>query len=72
MTKAFTAAGLGLVMDDFAQGRNVTPLPDNVSHFSWDTKIKDLLPNDWKLMDPWASEAVSIQDALSHVSGLPR
>jgi hypothetical protein len=72
MSKAFTAAALGLLMDDFAQGRNVTPLPDHLSGFSWDTKLKDLLPNDWKLMDPWASEAVSIRDALSHVSGLPR
>jgi hypothetical protein len=72
MSKAFTAAALGLVMDDFANGRNVTPLPGDLQDFTWKTKLKDLLPGDWELMDAWASEATSIRDALSHVSGLPR
>jgi hypothetical protein len=72
MSKAFTAASLGLIMDDFTHGRNVTPLPDGLFTFTWDTKLKDLLPDDWKLMDPYASQHARIRDTLSHVSGLPR
>jgi hypothetical protein len=72
MSKAFTATAFGLIMDDFANGRNVTPLPGDLQELTWTTKIADLLPGDWKLMDPWASEAVGVRDALSHVSGLPR
>lgn len=59
-------------MDDFANGRNVTPLPPGLTTFDWDTKVKDILPNDWKLQDQWASNYASVRDILSHVSGLPR
>jgi hypothetical protein len=72
MSKAFTATSLGLVMDDFAHGRNVTPLPDGLTTFTWDTKLKDLLPDDWQLMDQSASEQARIRDILSHMSGLLR
>jgi CubicO group peptidase (beta-lactamase class C family) len=72
MSKEFTATALGLVMDDFAHGRNVTPLPSGLKTFNWDTKVKDILPGDWKLMDDFASEKASIRDILSHLSGLPR
>ncbi|KAF7312569.1 F-box domain-containing protein [Mycena indigotica] len=37
----------------------------------WDTKIKDVLP-EWQLMDEGVSERVTIQDMLSHRTGLPR
>jgi CubicO group peptidase (beta-lactamase class C family) len=57
-------------MEDFAHGRNVTPLPNNIKTFDWHTKLKDLLPNDWKLMDHWASEKATVRDILSHMSGL--
>jgi CubicO group peptidase (beta-lactamase class C family) len=70
MSKAFTAASLGLVMDDFAQGRNVTPLPDGLATFTWDTKLRDLLPDDWYLMDQSASEHARVRDILSHMSGV--
>ena len=59
-------------MDDFAHGRNSTSLPDGVNVFDWRTKVKDMLPNDWKLMDEWASEKATFRDILSHVSGLHR
>lgn len=59
-------------MDDFASGRNVTPLPLGVEQFDWHTKVKDILPDEWELMDEWASEKANIRDVLSHVSGLPR
>jgi hypothetical protein len=72
MSKAFTATALGLVMDDFAHGRNVTPLPEGLASFTWDTKPKDLLPNDWKLMDEDASQHARVRDILAHVSGLQK
>ena len=59
-------------MDDFANGRNVTVLPDGVSEFKWLTKVKDILPGDWKLIDEWATEKATLRDILSHHSGLPR
>jgi hypothetical protein len=72
VSKAFTATSVGLLIDDFAHGRNVTPLPAGLAKLTWDTKVKDLLLDDWRLMDEWASEKASLRDVLSHVSGLPR
>lgn len=69
-TKAFTATSLGILMEDFATGKNVTPLPAGVTEFNWQSKLVNLLPGEWKLMDKWASEKVSVRDLLSHVSGL--
>lgn len=63
---------MGILIDDYANGRNTTPLPHGVSRFDWDTKIKALLPGQWQLMDPWASEKANLKDILSHMSGLPR
>lgn len=71
-SKAFLASTVGILMDDFAEGRNVTPLPDGVKTFDWQTKVKDLLPGDWQLDDEWATEKANIRDILSHVSGLSR
>ncbi|KAI0090893.1 beta-lactamase/transpeptidase-like protein [Irpex rosettiformis] len=71
-SKAFASASIGILMDDFAHGRNVTPLPNGLEILDWHTKLKDILPDDWKLMDEWASEKASIRDILSHVSGLSR
>jgi CubicO group peptidase (beta-lactamase class C family) len=71
-SKAFAALALGLVMDDFKHGQNVTALPGGLTEFTWTTKLKDILPEDWKLVDDWASEAISVRDFLSHVSGVPR
>lgn len=66
---------MGILIEDFAQGRNVTPLPSGLSSFTWDTKVQDLFPgkeSEWQLMDHWANEKADIRDILSHVSGLPR
>ena len=65
-------SALGILMDDFANGRNVTTLPRGVTSFTWDTKVRALLPDDWELMDNWASERASLRDILGHVSGLTR
>ncbi|KAH9001593.1 beta-lactamase/transpeptidase-like protein [Lactarius akahatsu] len=71
-SKAFVAASLGILIEEFAQGRNTTPLPTGLSSLSWQTKLADILPEDWELSDPWASEKANLIDILSHVSGLPR
>ncbi|TFY56933.1 hypothetical protein EVJ58_g7335 [Rhodofomes roseus] len=63
---------MGILMDDFTESRNVTPLPAGVTKFDWQTKVKDLLPDEWALEDYWASEKVNIRDALSHMTGMPR
>ncbi|KAJ3557983.1 hypothetical protein NM688_g1175 [Phlebia brevispora] len=71
-SKAFLSASIGILMDDYAHGRNGTPLPPNVARFDWYTKVKDILPDDWQLMDDWATEKATMRDILSHQSGLPR
>jgi len=69
-SKAFLSASLGILIDDFAHGRNSTPLPVGFSTLTWKTKVADILPDAWKLMDPWASEKANLIDILTHVSGL--
>jgi CubicO group peptidase (beta-lactamase class C family) len=71
LSKAFTATAMGLLIDDFSYRRNVTPLPSGVTELTWRSKIKDVLPQ-WTVDDEWIYEELTIRDALSHVSGLPR
>ncbi|EPS99304.1 hypothetical protein FOMPIDRAFT_1164237 [Fomitopsis schrenkii] len=71
-SKAFLASAVGILMEDFAQGRNVTPLPAGITVFDWETKLVDLLPDEWALEDEWASTKANVRDALSHVTGMPR
>ncbi|KAI0363941.1 beta-lactamase/transpeptidase-like protein [Pilatotrama ljubarskyi] len=71
-SKAFTATSVGLLIDDFAHGRNVTPLPTGVTRLDWDTKVAAILPEQWQLDDPWTTRLASLRDVLGHVSGLPR
>ncbi|KAH9925622.1 beta-lactamase/transpeptidase-like protein [Epithele typhae] len=79
-SKAFLATSVGILMDDFARGKNSTTLPPSVSAFTWDTKVRDLLPEElgWSLQEPdgtldgWTTRKASIRDVLGHVSGLPR
>ncbi|KAH9063776.1 beta-lactamase/transpeptidase-like protein [Lactarius deliciosus] len=71
-SKAFVAASLGILIEEFVQGRNTTPLPTGLSTLSWQTKLVDILPGDWELSDPWASKKANLIDILSHVSGMPR
>ncbi|KAI0776633.1 beta-lactamase/transpeptidase-like protein [Trametes elegans] len=71
-SKAFLATSFGLLIDDFAHGRNTTPLPPGVTRLDWDTKILALLPDEWLLDDEWTTLKASVRDVLGHVSGLPR
>ena len=73
-SKAFLASAIGILIDDFANGRNVTALPDGLGSFNWDTKLQALFPGDsiWKLEDEWSTERANIRDLLSMVTGLTR
>ncbi|KAI6121289.1 beta-lactamase/transpeptidase-like protein [Pisolithus sp. B1] len=72
ISKAFCATALGILIDDFANGRNVTALPPGLTELTWHTKVKDLLLGEWQLIDEWASERANLKDILSHVTGVPR
>lgn len=54
-SKAFTAAALGILVD---QGK-----------ISWNDKVRDYIP-EFKLYDPYVTEHFTIKDLLTHRSGL--
>lgn len=54
-TKAFTAAALGILID---QGK-----------IKWDTKVTDVIP-EFKLYDAYVTQEFTIRDLLTHRSGL--
>ncbi|KAL3427988.1 penicillin-binding protein [Phlyctema vagabunda] len=61
-TKAFTAAALSLLVDD-----NST-----FSAVEWTTPISQLIRDDFVLENDYATTHITIEDALSHRTGLPR
>jgi CubicO group peptidase (beta-lactamase class C family) len=61
-TKAFTAAVMSLLVEDNEKHPQV----------QWDTPIYQLIPNDFMLENKYATSHTTIEDALSHRSGLPR
>ena len=70
-SKAFLSAALGILMQDFMDGKNKSALPDAVAEFNWDAKMRDLLPEEWMVEDKWTTDKASLKDLLSHVTGLP-
>ncbi|TMU54481.1 serine hydrolase domain-containing protein [Flagellimonas algicola] len=54
-TKAFTAAGVGILVDE--------------GKLNWDDKVIKHLP-EFKLSDPWITKEIRISDLLAHRSGL--
>ena len=56
-SKAFTAAGMGIVVDD--------------GKVAWDEPVRTYLP-DFKLQDEYAAANATPRDLLSHRTGLPR
>lgn len=55
LTKAFTAASLGILVDEGKLG--------------WDDPVIDYLP-DFRMYDPWVTREFTIRDLLTHRSGL--
>lgn len=54
-TKAFTAAALGILVDE--------------EKLTWDTHVTDFIP-EFRLHDPWVTAEFTIRDLLTHRSGL--
>jgi CubicO group peptidase (beta-lactamase class C family) len=54
-SKAFTAAALGMLVD--------------AGKLKWDDKVREYIP-EFKLYDPYVTEAFTIRDLLTHRSGL--
>ncbi|KAJ7204677.1 beta-lactamase/transpeptidase-like protein [Mycena pura] len=69
-SKAFLSASLGILMQDFADGKNKTALPHAVDEFNWNTKVHHLLPDEWAVDDQWTTEKADLKDLLSHRTGL--
>lgn len=70
-SKAFTAAALAIMI---ASGNYTVPaLPNTPTPLAWTTPIAALLPADFVMLDdPWATAHITLEDALSHRTGLPR
>lgn len=61
-TKAFTAAAVSLVINDSKS---------TSSPIDWDTPVSSLIRDDFVLADDYATNHTTLEDALSHRSGLP-
>ncbi|KAH8431098.1 serine hydrolase domain-containing protein [Aspergillus melleus] len=61
-TKAFTAAAVSLAIDDSQK----TPSP-----VSWTTPLSSIIRDDFVLADESATNNTTLEDALSHRTGLP-
>lgn len=57
-TKAFTAAAISLLVDN--------------GTVTWKTRVSDLIRDDFVLSDDYATTHVTLEDMLSHRTGLPR
>ncbi|KAJ7144729.1 beta-lactamase/transpeptidase-like protein, partial [Mycena crocata] len=64
-SKLFLSMGVGLLV------KNETLAEERGETLRWDTKIASLLP-EWGLMDEEMQNGVTIQDMLSHRTGMPR
>lgn len=59
-SKSLTAASVGLLVDD-----------EFYDHVQWDSKMSDLLPEDFVMAEDSYTKDVTVEDILSHRSGLP-
>jgi CubicO group peptidase (beta-lactamase class C family) len=60
-TKTNTAAAVALLVDD----------DDKYPKVKWTTSVSQLLPDDFMLPDPQLTKDVTIEDILSHRTGIP-
>lgn len=61
-TKAFTAAALSLLVDNSSQYSNI----------QWDTPVSSLIPEEFVLESFYSTKVTTVEDVLSHRTGLPR
>ncbi|KAJ0110014.1 hypothetical protein J7T55_014816 [Diaporthe amygdali] len=67
-SKAFTAAALSIMIDS----GNYTAPAVYGQQLAWDTPVHNIIPEDFVLTDEWATTHITIEDALSHRTGMPR
>jgi CubicO group peptidase (beta-lactamase class C family) len=61
-TKAFTSAALSFLVED----------NENYPGVKWDTPVADIIRDDFVMEDDWYTNHITLEDAASHRSGLPR
>lgn len=61
-TKAFIAAALSLIVDD----------DESFPHVKWQTPITEIIPNDFVLEDDYSTLHLTLEDAATHRTGMPR
>ena len=66
-TKAFLAAALALMIES----GNYTTSSFPAEPLSWTTPIANVIRDDFVLMDEWSTAHITIEDALSHRTGMP-
>ncbi|PPQ81653.1 hypothetical protein CVT24_002831 [Panaeolus cyanescens] len=64
-SKLFLSISVGLLIS------NTSLAEERGKKINWSTKVAELIP-EWELLDHDASRAVTLQDMLSHRTGLPR
>ncbi|KAJ6785600.1 hypothetical protein PWT90_00472 [Aphanocladium album] len=62
-SKAFAAAALAHLID----GKNYTALADG-----WSTTISSIIREDFVMYEDWSTEHLTLEDAASHRTGMPR
>ena len=60
-SKAFTAMIMAQLVAD----------NENYPHVQWRSKVRDLIPDDFAMQNEYASDHATIEDAMSHRTGLP-
>lgn len=71
-TKAFTAATLSTFIRDGDNSGGDDTTASSSASISWTTPIHQILGNDFVLQDDYSTHHVTLADALSHRTGLPR
>ncbi|KAB8258845.1 beta-lactamase/transpeptidase-like protein [Aspergillus pseudonomiae] len=72
-TKAFTAAAMSLVINDSNNhyGENNTRMATTAGQIHWRTPLASIIRDDFVLEDEYTTAQITIEDALSHRSGIP-
>lgn len=71
-SKAITAATMGLILKDDSKNLlpNTKSSESKSRKMSWKTPLVQILGDDFDMGDPFLTESVTIEDALSHRSGI--
>ncbi|KAF7587625.1 hypothetical protein BBP40_006989 [Aspergillus hancockii] len=73
-TKSFVAAAVSLLIDDDSSNKPHEKEPNldqGEGKLTWQTPLNTLIRDDFVLEDPYATTHITIEDALSHRTGLP-